>query len=359
MYNAYFGLQEAAFNVTCDPRFFYANPDYQEAYASLLYGIRERKGLIVLIGEAGTGKTTLLKVLMNNAEATVRWVYICQTILTIDELIDFMCQELGLIVPDAGRLQKIQTLHDLFLKQSQQGGTTVLVLDEAQNVGTDNLEQLRLLLNLETPTDKLLQIVLAGQPALEQQLDYPCLSQLKQRVAVQYRLPRLTNREVGTYIYHRLRVAGYSQQRLYSRKAIQRIAHYADGIPRVIHVLCDNALLQAYGVSRKRVTAEMIDEVAADYQLGVLPAAPAANHLPIRRWGHHIKQTGNTGEKHTSEGSKRRRVAWAGVTILLVLPLAGALYSSSPSQVWNRLSYLTFTIENLFKYMLERLGLLF
>jgi general secretion pathway protein A len=133
MYSTPFGLQEEPFRLTSDPRFFYSNAVYQEAYASLVYGIEQRKGLVVLTGETGTGKTILLKVLMNHLEAQIRWIYIDQAIPTFEELLDFICGELQLSLTHAGQLQKIQALHDLLLKQCQQGGSTVLIIDEAQS----------------------------------------------------------------------------------------------------------------------------------------------------------------------------------------------------------------------------------
>jgi general secretion pathway protein A len=353
MYNPYFGLRESPFNLTADARFFYANPIYQEVYAGLLYGVRQRKGLVVLTGEAGTGKTTLLKLLMHHAEATVRWIYVDQTIPTFDELLDFVCRQLGLLTQNAGRLQSIQTLHDFLLQQFQQGGTTVLVIDEAQHLGAEQLEHLRLLLNLETSTDKLLQMILVGQPALEKQLELPCLSQLKQRIALQRQLTRLTERDVGAYVYHRLRVAGYSQRRLFAPKAIQRIAQYSDGIPRLIHILCDNALLHAYGVSRKTVTAEMIDEVATDHRLAARQTAPAESQLPVRLRAGHAPREGGEVSKPRAVRHKRRRLAWAaGSVILLALGLIGARYSP---QVWYRVSHLTLQVENLLEVVLQYL----
>src|SRR5262247_1527488 len=209
MYTTYFGLREKPFNVTPDPRFFYANPVYREAYASLLTGVQERKGFIVMTGEVGTGKTTLLRMLMKNLEATVRFAYLYNTTLSFEELLAYTCDELDIAVEGEGRLKRIQALNAFLIEQLRRGGTGVLLIDEAQNLGADVLENLRLLSNLETSTEKLLQIVLVGQPELESQLDRYALRPLKQRVAIQCRLERLDATEVGPFIHYRLSAAGY------------------------------------------------------------------------------------------------------------------------------------------------------
>ena len=267
MYNNYFGFREKPFNVTPDPRYFYTNPVYQEAYASLLYGIRERKGFIVLSGEVGTGKTTLLRRLMNNPEENVRLVFFYNTTLTFEELVSFTCEELGLPVKNGGRLQKIQALNEFLVAQSKKGGTVVLLVDEAQNLTDDVLENLRLLSNLETANEKLLQIVLVGQSELDVKLSQPQLRQIKQRVALQCRLDRLKDREVAPFISYRLRVAGYEREDLFTADAVREVASHSKGIPRLINIICDNALLTTYATSAKQVSAEMIRDAAKDLRL--------------------------------------------------------------------------------------------
>jgi general secretion pathway protein A len=267
MYTDYFGFREKPFSVTPDPRFFYTNPSYQEAYASLLYGIHERRGFIVLTGEIGTGKTTLLRRLMENMEPNVNFVFFYNTTLTFEEFIDFTCEELGLNLRDAGRLQKIQALNRFLMDQLSRGGTVVLLIDEAQNLGEEVLENLRLLSNLETTTEKMLQVVLVGQPELETKLSQPGLRQLKQRIAIQCRLERLDDSEVGPFINCRLDAVGYKRYQLFTHDAVQEIAYYSKGFPRLINILCDNALLIAYATSKKRITTDIIREAAADLRL--------------------------------------------------------------------------------------------
>jgi|GEM_PF-306137 len=267
MYLEYFGFREKPFNVTPDPRFFYTNPIYQETYAGLLYGIRERKGFISLIGEVGTGKTTLLRKLMSELREPVHFVYLCYTTLTFEELLSFICADLGLVLGEKTHLQKIQALNDFLLNVAREGGTGVLLVDEAQNLADDVLENLRLLSNLETVSEKLLQIILVGQPELERKLAQPKLRQLKQRIAIQGRLGRLKEREVEPFILSRLAAAAYEGKSLFTPEAIQRIAAYSKGTPRLINVICDNALLVAYSLNQKTVQAEVIEEVARDLQL--------------------------------------------------------------------------------------------
>jgi general secretion pathway protein A len=294
MYNDYFGFREKPFNVTPDPRYFYTNPIYQEAYASLLYGIRERKGFIVLTGEVGTGKTTLLRRLMSHPEENVRLVFFYITTLTFEELVSFACEELGLPVKGSGRLQKIQALNEFLVGQSKKGGTVVLLVDEAQNLTDDVLENLRLLSNLETATEKLLQIVLVGQSELDVKLSQPQLRQIKQRVALQCRLDRLKDREVGPFINYRLRVAGYEREELFTADAIKEVASRSRGIPRLINIICDNALLIAYATSVKKISADIIREVANDLRLnaeGRVADGDPSTAKTVTRVGKNEKET--------------------------------------------------------------------
>ena len=189
MYKSHFGFREEPFSITPDPRFFYANPGHEEAYASLLYGIRQRKGYISLIGEAGTGKTTLLRRVVGDLERPIRVAfYYYNTTLTFDEFLDFICTSFGLQVKEGRKLEKIQAIDKFLRERLAEGGTGVLIIDEAHHLADEVLENLRLLSNIELDNHKLLQIVLVGQPELEQKLDRPELRQLKQRIAVSCRL---------------------------------------------------------------------------------------------------------------------------------------------------------------------------
>jgi general secretion pathway protein A len=261
MYTSAFGLSQKPFNATPDPRFFYTNRGYQEAYATLLYGIQECKGFIALTGEVGTGKTTLLRRLMDNMNPAIKVVFLYNTTLTFDELVEFICAELELTVSGLSRVARLQALNAFLLAEAQRGGTVVLLLDEAQNLSAEALENLRLMSNLETATAKLLQIVLAGQPELETKLADPGLRQVSQRIAVRYRMERLADAEIEPYIDYRLRMAGRDRRALFSDQAVRTLIPYVNGIPRLINIVCDNALVLAYAMDARRVNARMIEDV--------------------------------------------------------------------------------------------------
>jgi len=345
MYNEYFGFREKPFNVTPDPKFFYTNPIYQEAYASLLYGIRERKGFIVVVGEVGTGKTTLLRRLMREPDENFSFVFFYNTTLSFEELVTFACDELGLPVKGAGRLQKIRALNDFLVAQAAKGGTVVLLVDEAQNLTDDVLENLRLLSNLETASEKLLQIVLVGQTELDAKLNQPQLRQIKQRVAFQCRLDRLKDREIGPFIDYRLRVAGYEKEKLFSQEAVAAVAAYSRGIPRLINIICDNALLIAYATSARQISAEVIKEVATDLRL--LPPQPEAASEPapqptpaqipapaVAQPVAREKRVEAAAEK--TQSAPRTRTALRGTTAagLLVAIAAGLFYYGTDLAAW-------------------------
>jgi general secretion pathway protein A len=268
MYNSYFGFLESPFSVTPDPRFFYSNPIYQEAYANLRYGIEAKKGFIVITGEVGTGKTTLLRKLLSNLEDTVHSAFIFNTDLSFPELLQLTLHDLGLAPKEASKVTMLQELNDYLIKQLNQDHTVAALIDEAQNLSDDALEGLRLLSNMETDQKKLIQIVLMGQPEFQATLDRPGLRQLKQRIALQCRLAPLKNEEVRPYIDFRLRAAGYNGNDLFDAAAVRRITLYSNGIPRLVNIICDNALLSAFAKYQKSISAEMIDGVARDLRSG-------------------------------------------------------------------------------------------
>src|SRR5262245_20307181 len=268
MYNGHFGFLESPFSVTPDPRFFYTNPVYLEAFATLRYGIETKKGFIVITGEVGTGKTTLLRKLLHNLEDTVHSVFIFHTYPSFPELLQFTLHDLGLAPKNTNKVTMLQELGDYLIQQHLRGHTVAALIDEAQNLNDAVLEDLRLLSNLETDREKLLQIVLVGQPELEAKLEQPGLRQLKQRVALRCRLDPLKPEEVAPYIDFRLRTAGYKGKGLFHRDAVQQIASYSQGIPRLVNIICDNALLTAYAESKKMVSPDIVKEVARDLRIG-------------------------------------------------------------------------------------------
>ncbi len=268
MYNSYFGFSVSPFRVTPDPSLFYSNPVYEEAYANLRYGIEAKKGFIVITGEVGTGKTTLLRKLMTHtSEGIIHTVYVFNTYLDFTELLQVIHYDLGLGQKEANKVKLLQELNDFLIGQLKDGHIVSVLVDEAQNLSDEALEGLRLLSNLETDQEKLIQIVLMGQPELQARLDQPSLRQLKQRVALQCRLVPLRDEEVCRYIDFRLRAAGYTGKHLFHPDAYRQIAVASSGIPRLVNIICDNALLCAFGRSEKIISKDIINEVAGDLRL--------------------------------------------------------------------------------------------
>ncbi len=267
MYEQHFGFRESPFSITPDPRFFYANSVYLEAYANLRYGIEAKKGFIAVTGEVGTGKTTLLRKLMLSLDKTIQTVLVFNTDVTFNELLRVISRELGLPTAGKDRLSMIEGLNDYLIEQLEHGRTVCLLIDEVQNLSDESLEGLRLLSNLETDRQKLLQIVLMGQPELQAKLDQSHLRQLKQRIAIRSELARLRDDEVGSYINFRVRVAGCDNPELFHSDAVEKIAFYSKGIPRLINVICDNALVIAFAGSEKYVSPEVIGEVVRDLRI--------------------------------------------------------------------------------------------
>ena len=267
MYEQHFGFRESPFSITPDPRFFYANSVYLEAYANLRYGIEAKKGFIAVTGEVGTGKTTLLRKLMLSLDKTIQTVLVFNTDVTFNELLRVISRELGLPTAGKDRLSMIEALNDYLIEQLEHGRTVCMLIDEVQNLSDESLEGLRLLSNLETDRQKLLQIVLMGQPELQAKLDQSHLRQLKQRIAIRSELARLRDDEVGSYINFRIRVAGCDNPELFHSDAIEKIAFYSKGIPRLINVICDNALVIAFAGSEKYVSPEVIGEVVRDLRI--------------------------------------------------------------------------------------------
>lgn len=254
MYTKYFGFNEKPFTLTPNPRFIFLSQNHKEAFAHLLYGINNHYGFIELTGEVGTGKTTVLRTLMEQLhEDSYRTALIFNPCLTGVELLRSINQEFGIAANSEYVNELLAELNRFLLSENADGRTVVLVIDEAQNLQPDVLEQIRLISNLETENDKLIQIILAGQPELDVLLERPDLRQLNQRIAVRYRLRSMCMNETQTYIRHRMEVAGETGGVSFSRNAIKWIYLYTRGIPRMINILCDRSLLVAYGDERRRI----------------------------------------------------------------------------------------------------------
>ncbi len=268
MYKRFFGLNENPFNVNPDPRYLYLTAQTREALDELTYGIQSRKGLILLTGEVGTGKTTLINRLLDwLRQQLTPTAFVFNSHLQASHLLDFILADFG--VPCSPRLNgsALMRLRHWLIERYRAGDTPVLIVDEAQGLPTEVLEEIRLLLNLETPHEKLLQIVLAGQPELEERLKQPDLRQLKQRIMLRCKTAALTLDETHEYIHARLHIAGANGQPVFSSQAVNAVHFYSRGIPRVANLLCEQALIDAYASSVRPVPAHIIDEVAREFQL--------------------------------------------------------------------------------------------
>ena len=268
MYETHFGLRMKPFGVTPNPRFLYPSRSHREALASLVYGVKHRRGFICLIGEVGTGKTTLLRALLDGLNVSVRTALITHTTLDREDLLWLILNEL--LIPHAGfsRVEMIQALHDFVDAELESGNfPPLLIVDEAQNLDDEILEEIRLLTNLEIGDSKLFQVILAGQPELEQKLARPRLRQLGQRMAVRARLEPLDREETVAYVYHRLRIAGSRDLHLFTRAALRRVWSWTGGVPRLINIVCEQALVNAFGANRDTVSEALVEEAARDLGL--------------------------------------------------------------------------------------------
>jgi general secretion pathway protein A len=293
MYKKFFGLKENPFNVNPDPRYLFLTHHTQEALACLTYGIETRKGFILLTGEVGTGKTTLINRLLEWLhKERVSTAFVFNPRLSVSQFFDFMMTDFGIPCESKQKGQMLLKLNQWLLERYQAGERAVLIVDEAQNLSPQMLEEIRLLTNLETSTEKLLQIVLSGQPELEHKLNQPQLRQLRQRITLRAKTRQLTLEETQGYIRERLRIAGAENTDIFSPEAVATVHRYARGIPRVTNLLCEHGLISAFVDQLNPVPAEIIEEVAHDFDLHIVdptaqaPAQPYAvngngDHPPL------------------------------------------------------------------------------
>lgn len=281
MYNAFFGFHESPFNLSPDPAFLYRSPQHEEALANLIYGVHGRKGFIVLTGEVGTGKTTLLECLRDELDAHgIEFAYIFNSRITPEQFFEMIAYDLDLRCDRKSKTEVLFALNQLLIEEATAGRTTVLIVDEAHNLEWEVLEEIRLLTNLENPKlGKLLQIILAGQPELDRKLEAPQLRQLKQRIVLRCALAPLTYDQTVEYIQTRLSRAGMTEQTVFPPEVLREIHVRSQGIPRVINSLCDNLLLTAFALESKITSIEMLDEVCLDMRL-TWPGMP--RHFPAK-----------------------------------------------------------------------------
>ncbi len=302
MYCDFYGFRESPFTITPNPRFIFLSKNHKEAFAHLLYGIRNHGGFIALTGEVGTGKTTVLRTLLGQLDETNhRTALIFNPCLSGLELLASINREFGLDCRSTSIAELLNTLNQFLLGQNTDGRTVVLVIDEAQNLETQVLEQIRLISNLETETDKLIQIVLAGQPELNRVLEQPQLRQLNQRITVRYHLRPMDFDDTIAYIGHRLAIAGSRGAVLFTPSALKRIFRYSGGLPRLINILCDRVLLIGYTEERREITEKLVNTAITE----------------MRREGK----------------SRRHRLGWWLTPLLLLIALAGA-FAYLPGNFW-------------------------
>jgi general secretion pathway protein A len=278
MYKKFYGFKRNPFEISPDPKFYFATAMHNEALASLVYGVKKRKGFVVTTGEVGTGKTLLVRCFLQwLTKSQVPFSHVFNTRLSPLEFMQYFMADLGLPITN-NKAELLIGLNQYLITQYRKGSTTVLAVDEGQLLEPDVLEEIRLLTNLETVEQKLLQIILVGQPELEQKLDSPSLRQLKQRISFRCRLEPLSHEQIRDYIMHRLEIAGGGgiADKLFPEQALRAIAHYSRGTPRLINTLCENALIEGFARQARVITAEMVSQIAADSRFEQGELAPAS-----------------------------------------------------------------------------------
>ncbi len=262
----FYGLTEPPFDITPNPRFLFYSAKHREAYNHLLYGIRERKGFVQLTGEVGAGKTTLCRAMLEALDDRYSTALILNPVMSPDELMKAIALEFGLPVYGLDRQDTLAVINQFLLEQVERNKESVLIIDEAQDLTEELLEQVRLLSNLETDNRKLLQIVLLGQPELRDRLNSPRLKQLRQRITVRYHLLPLSGQEVSEYVSHRLHLCGGNGTPCFTKPALWRICRYTGGIPRLVNALCDKALLAGFVEGQKRIGFKLVNRAVHELE---------------------------------------------------------------------------------------------
>ena len=280
MYEQFYGLKQKPFEITPDPRFLYMSEQHREAYARLTYSLSESKGFTVVTGEGGTGKTTLIQMLMSRLDAHTRTAHLFNPKLSTRDFLKYVCHDLGLKTDGLTTKGELLTLlHSFLLECYARNERVILIIDEAQTLSPNLLEEVRLLTNLETPKTKLLQVVLVGQPELDRILASQRFRQLRQRISIRYFLKPLDRKETKEYIEKRLKVAGARNCEIFDHGAVREIHRCSGGIPRLINVLCDNALVSGFVEGRPMIDRGIIREVAKEMEGPLAKPRAAWNYL--------------------------------------------------------------------------------
>ena len=266
MYLEFYGLRRRPFDMTPDPFFFFPSQKHREALASLIYAVREKRGFVVITGEIGSGKTTVCRTLLQKLDPAAKVAMLTNTTLTPKQLLEAICEDFGLPSEKHTKVELLFKLNRFLVEQNDAGNPVVLILDEAQNLSLKALEEIRLISNMETDARKLVQIMLLGQPELRDKINRPELEQLRQRVSLRYHLRSLNRKEVRLYIEHRLRIAGDEGQVKFTKGAVDSAYEFSKGIPRLINVVCDQALLTGYLRETRKLHRTIVREIAAEFE---------------------------------------------------------------------------------------------
>ena len=267
MYEKFFNLSSKPFDLVPNPYFLYPSSTHIKAMVHMEYAVRERAGFILLTGEVGSGKTTLVKDLIKKLDRKVVFAKVFNTRVTSEQLIAMINDDFGIPAKDGDKAHLLRDLHEFLIEQYAEGHQAILIIDEAQNLDAGTLEELRLLSNLETDSAKLLQIVLVGQPELRGILAHPSLRQLRQRISIHFHLVPLDRAETEAYIFHRLEMAGNRNAVSFSAGALDRVYHYSSGIPRLINLLCDFLLLSLFAEEKREVDAELVRDISGELEI--------------------------------------------------------------------------------------------
>lgn len=267
MYLGFYHLKERPFHITPDPDFLFLSPSHREAIASIIYGVEQRKGFILITGEVGTGKTTIIRSYLDRVDSQrLRTIYIFNANISFQGLLNAMYRDLDLSAGTDDISGMVDRLHHALVEEYRDDRNVVLIIDEAQNMPVETLENLRMISNIETSKDKLIQILLVGQPELERMLDLNELRQLRQRIAVRCKIAPLNKKESLAYVQHRMSKAAAKSDHIFTKSALRQILREAKGIPRTINILCDNALITGFGYQQKPISTKIAKEVITDFR---------------------------------------------------------------------------------------------